>query len=81
MRYIRFVLLGLLIVGGAALVIAHSISTEEIIGSVKGEKVAVTTMNWNGQEVFWHNRDGRSYARFVEALLLRPGKSPADRLF
>lgn len=66
MRYIRFGLLGLLIAGGIILAVAHGISTEQVIGSVKGEKIVVATMDWNGREVIWHNRDGRNYARLLD---------------
>ncbi len=66
MRYIWFGLLGLLVIGGVALIIGHGISTEEVIGTVEGEKVPVVTMTWDGHEAIYHNLDGRDYAQVME---------------
>lgn len=63
MRYIRFILIGLLIAGGIVLIIAHSISTEEVIDTVEGQKVAITTMEWNGKEVIFQNLNGMDYIK------------------
>ncbi len=63
MRKVRFGLLVLLIAGVIVLIVGHSISTEEIIDSIEGEKVAVTTMTWDGKEVIFDNLNGPKYGQ------------------
>ncbi len=63
MRKVRFGLLVLLIAGVIVLIVGHSISTEEIIDSIEGEKVVVTTMTWDGKEVIFDNLNGPKYGQ------------------